>query len=366
MGLVRPSVPAGRLMKGVFVSRAFDAARWDELRPAPAVQSARWLDVMLSRLPGEPLMVLSDGPDAVGFTGAVISDPDAYEAYNPWLILRGPQPVFEEVHARGRAAPSLDDDPGHLLPGVVLTAPGYIGDPAGPGAGQTEAVCRCLAGICGWAREAGLTTVSVLYTTPAGSAVVEPAVARLGGESFCLTSRGVLRVTWRDWAGRLAALPGRRREIRRQLRRLDDAGCTVSPLHPGPVLDEIVAARCALLAWYGQPFDAGGERRRLRSLLSSFGPDALLFATQRAGRIIACALFVAHGRTLQNVYAGTTAEGRQTPYAHLAATYYAPARYVSQERFDVIDYSVGHAETKRFQGCEFMLMRGHVISLRQN
>jgi hypothetical protein len=353
-------------MSGLQVSRAFDPARWDELSPAAAVHSSRWLNVMLSRLPGEPLMVVCDGPGgAVGFTGAVVTEPDAYEAYNPWLILRGPRPVFEEVHAKGRAAPRIGDAPGELLPGAVLTAPGYIGDPAGPGAGDQEAVRRCLAGVCEWARQQGLATVSLLYTTRYAGAAVEAAVTRLGGDSFDLTSRGVLRVTWTDWAGRLAALPRRRKEIARQLRRLDDAGCTVSPMDPRPVIDEVVAARCALLAWYEQPYDYGREQQRLRSLLSSFGPDAALFTTARSGKIIACALFVAHGRTLQNVYAGTTPQGRETPYAHLAATYYAPAAYASADRFDVIDYSIGHAETKRFQGCEFTPMRGHVISLRQ-
>jgi Acetyltransferase (GNAT) domain len=352
-------------MRGLVICRAFDPARWDDLRPGPAVQSGRWLSVMLSRLPGEPLVAYSDGPaGAVGFVGAVISDPEAYEAYNPWMILRRPEPVFEEVHARGPVAAGLGDAPGDLLPSAVLAAPGYIGDPAGPGGADPEAVRRILAGVCGWAREAGLATVSVLYTTPAGSAVVEPAVAALGGASFDLTSRGVLRVTWPDWAGRLAALPRRRREIQRQLRRLDEAGGTVSVLDPRPVFDEVIEARCALLRWYGQPVEESGERRRLRSLVDAFGAGALLFATRLEGRLVACALFVAHRRTLQNVYAGTTSEGRDTAFAHLAATYYEPARFVSRERFDLIDYSVGHAGTKRFQGCEFVPMRGHLISLR--
>jgi len=185
-----------------------------------------------------------------------------------------------------------------------------------------------------------------------------------GPSNHDLTSRGVLRVTWPDWAGRLAALPRRRREIQRQLRRLDEAGGTVSVLDPRPVFDEVIEARCALLRWYGQPVEESGERRRLRSLLDAFGAGALLFATRLESRLVACALFVAHGRTLQNVYAGTTSEGRDTAFAHLAATYYEPARFVSRERFDLIDYSVGHAETKRFQGCEFVPMRGHLISLR--
>src|SRR6202020_3158407 len=92
----------------------------------------------------------------VGFTGAVVADPAAYEAYNPWVILRAAEPVFAEVHACGRAAPAVGDAPGDILPFALLVSPGYIGDPVGPGASRTEDVRACLAGVCAWAREAGM------------------------------------------------------------------------------------------------------------------------------------------------------------------------------------------------------------------
>ncbi|MFF8784439.1 GNAT family N-acetyltransferase [Streptomyces sp. NPDC015125] len=348
------------------ISGPFDASRWDRLNPAPAVQGSRWLGTMLSRLPGEPVRVLHEGPDGdIGFTGAIVSDSDAYEAYNPWMILRRKDPVFSEVHASGRRiVPQLGDSPREMLPGLLLVAPGYLGDPVGHAADHPETIKKCLAEVCAWAARTGLATVSVLYTTPAASAVVEPAVAALGGESFDLTTRSMMPVTWSDATGFDKSRSKRRRiEIRRQLLRLDELGCVVGTGDPHTLFDETIEARCALLRWYGQPVDVAAERRRLRSLISTFGMDLLLFTAQLDGHLLAHALFVADGRTLQNVYVGTTAAGRNTPYAHLAVTYHEPMRRASQDRYDWIDYGVGHGDTKRVQGCSSVPLRGHVIAL---
>jgi hypothetical protein len=346
------------------ISETFDAERWDALCPATSVQGSRWIAAMLSRLPGRPLMAVTEGADGgVGFVGAVVEHADAYEAYNPWRILRGPEPVFAEVYAAGRpVAPHLGAAPEAMLPSAVLVAPGYLGDPVGPGGGRVAEVQACLGRICAWAWSAGLATVAVLYTTPAGSAVVEPAVAALGGESFDLTVRSVHPVRWRDGAEFLAAIGGRRTEVRRQLRALDGLGATVGTVELADHVDGVIEARCELLRRYGQPVDEAGERRRLRLLMATFGPDLLLWATERDAALVACALFLAQDRVLRNIYAGTTRQGRATPYAHLAATYHAPMRDVGCDRFDLIDYGIGHWDTKRFQGCTAVPLRGHLIS----
>ncbi|MFI6444123.1 GNAT family N-acetyltransferase [Kitasatospora sp. NPDC050543] len=356
-------------MRATTVSDTFDAARWDALRPGTAVQGGRWLSTMLSRLPGRPVTAVHAGPDgargAVGFVGAVVEDPEAYEAYNPWLILRGPEPVFKEVYASGRqVAPQLGAAPERMLPGLVLTAPGYLGDPVGPAAGRPEEVLACLAGVCAWARSAGLATVTVLYTTPAAASTVEPAVAALGGESFDLTTRSVREVTWTDAEGFRQAIGRRRRaEMKRQLNRLAELGAEVGQGDPEARFEEVIEARCELVRRYGQPVDEAGERRRLRTLIDTFGPDLRLYTTERAGRIVAHSLFLAQNRTLQNIYTGTTEQGRDTPFAPLAATYHAPMSSASSERLDRIDYGIGHGSTKRLQGCRAIPLRGHLIPL---
>lgn len=346
------------------ISTAFDAARWARLRPGAAVQSARWTDTMLSRLPGEPLMVLHEDDDGagLGFTGAVVTDPAAYEAYNPWTILRADPEVFPAAHAAGRVAPRLGEAADEMLPSAVLVAPGYLGDPVGPAAGRPHAVRDCLAAVRDHAEAAGLATVCVLYTSPDSSGVLEQAMGALGGESFDLTARSVLEVGWEDWADYHSGPRNRRRaEILRQLRRLADAGCEVLRENPEQRFDEVVASRCSLLRHYAQPADEAGERRRLRSLITTFGGDLVLYAVVRNGRLLTQALFVAEGRTLQNVYAGTTDEGRDTSYAHLAATYYAPLMHVTGKEFDRIDYGVGHEATKRLRGCLTIPLRGHLL-----
>ncbi|HEX6076717.1 MAG TPA: GNAT family N-acetyltransferase [Micromonosporaceae bacterium] len=343
----------------------FDAERWQCLDPGSPVQSGPWVRIMLSRLPGDPLMVVLERADgALGFTGAVVSDPGAYEAYNPWAILRRQKPVFGEAHTAGRVPPAIADQAEALLPGVVLVAPGYLGDPVGPLADRPDAVREGLTGVVDWARGEGMSSVSVLYTSLDAAAVVGWAVARLGGATFPLTSRFTLPVSWSHWQEYVADLPkDHRNEPGRQMRRLSEGGCTVTCEAPELAFDDIVAARCELLRWCRQPVDESDERYQLASLIDAFGSDLLLFATRRDGELLSGGLFLAYGRTLLNVYTGTTVQGRQTPFAHLAATYHGPVGFVTQERFDVIDYGVGHGDTKRLQGCQELPMYGHVIPL---
>ncbi|MFC9931567.1 GNAT family N-acetyltransferase [Streptomyces sp. NPDC127190] len=348
------------------LSGPFDGAGWDRLGPGAAVQGSRWLRSMISRLPGEPVTVRYDGPNgALAFTGAVVRDGDAYEAYNPWAILRRKDPVFPEAECSApRVLPQLGDGQEEILPGLLLVAPGYLGDPVGPAAHHPESMQQCLAEVCAWARGAGLATVSVLYTTPAASRVLAPAVGALGGDSFDLTTRSMMPVTWDDEEG-LAAVRSRRRrfEVQRQLRRLAEHGCVIGTGDPDELFDEVVEGRCALLRWYGQPADEAAERRRLRTLIDSFGKDLLLYTAHHDGRLIAHALFVSDMRTLQNVYTGTTEAGRTIPYAPLAVTYHEPMRRATRERYDWIDYGVGHGDTKRLQGCGAVPLTGHVIPL---
>jgi hypothetical protein len=347
---------------GTVVERSFDPRRWDALAPDTVVQSSKWINAMLSRLPGDPLMTVYNGQKGLlGLVGAVVEDPSAYEAYNPWTILRAPQPVFPEVHRHGRPVAQLGSAAADMLPSAVLVAPGYLGDPVGPAGRDPGDVLAGLRGVCQWAWSAGLATVALLYTTPPASAVVEPAVAELGGESFDLTSRWVHEVTWSDPDGFHRAIGRRRHELRRQFRGLDRFGCTVGRADVEHHFDDAIEARCELLRWYDQPVDEHGEVRRLRTLVDTFGPDLRLWATWRDNLLVACALFLAYGRTLQNIWTGTTKLGRATPFAHLAATYHGPMRDVSNREFDRIDYGIGHGDTKRFQGCTPLPLRGHLI-----
>ncbi|MER7921410.1 MULTISPECIES: hypothetical protein [unclassified Streptomyces] len=80
-----------------------DGAGGDQLGPGAEVQGARRLWSMITRLPGEPVTVLDDGPNgALAFTGAVVRDGDAYEAYHPWAIPRRKAPVFPEAECSDR------------------------------------------------------------------------------------------------------------------------------------------------------------------------------------------------------------------------------------------------------------------------
>ncbi|MFE9475479.1 hypothetical protein [Streptomyces griseofuscus] len=83
----------------------------------------------------------------------------------------------------------------------------------------------------------------MLYTTSAASQVLAPVGGALGGDSFELTTRSAMPVTYDDEG--LAAVRSKRRciEVRRQLRRLAEHGCVVGSGGPYEPFVEFVGAR---------------------------------------------------------------------------------------------------------------------------
>ena len=132
------------------VTAGFDADRWGGLAADSPYHDAGWLTAMTSRLPGAVYTVLDRR--GIGFVGVLVDDPDCYEAYNPQAILWRDPPVFELTDPAGRAAELARHRTPNSLPALVLVAPGYHGDPAGPAGNDPAVLAECLAELLGWCR----------------------------------------------------------------------------------------------------------------------------------------------------------------------------------------------------------------------
>jgi hypothetical protein len=341
------------------VTSGFDAVAWRRFRVGAPMQDPDWLSIMSTRLPG-PAYTIEYG-DELAFIGAVVSDPDAYEAYNPYAILWRPDPVFEFGHdqARRDRLARRPPDPGVTLPALVLVAPGYWGDPIGPAGDDPHAVQACLRALEAWSHDHAVASISVLYTRRSTD-VMRTAFAALGGVSYPLTERWLLPVWWKDWDGYLAGLPiARSREVRRELRRAADAGFHPGQIGPRHYLEHILDARCALLERYGHAADRSAESRRLHGLLDAFGDRVTAYAALRDGEPVAMSLGLRHERALHMVYAGALGAGRPAPFGHFLATFYAVFQHICAADTDEIDYGIGHGTGKALRGCRPTLMFGH-------
>jgi hypothetical protein len=338
------------------VTAGFHADRWAGLAASSPYHDAGWLTAMTSRLPGAVYTVLDRR--GIGFVGVLVDDPDSYEAYNPQAILWRDPPVFELTDPAGRAAELAGHRIPNSLPALVLVAPGYHGDPAGPAGNDPAALTECLAELLEWCRSTGLAGLHLLFT---GSPAVTAAVASLGGLSYPLTTRWTLPVWWQDWPGYLAGLDTKRaRELRRE-HRLASSTLQLAELDPQQHADELVAGRCAVLRRHGQVADPAAEHRRLALLIERFGDRLTLFGGLAGSRLATGCLCRWHGRELQVLYSAVTEAGLAHRFAHFAGTYYAVIEGVSIVRCDTIDYGISHRAGKRARGCTVRRLFGHVL-----
>lgn len=343
------------------VIRGFPAQAWHSYPSTSPYHDVDWLSVMISRLPGEVHTVLDD-ERGMAFVGAVISDPDGYEAYNPDAILWRDPPVYELDDPAGRAEQlTLHRNHPPTLPALVLVAPGYDGDPAGVGGADREAIAACLAEVFAWCTGAGLAGLHVLCTS---RLAVAEAIAALGGVGYPMTTRSVLPVWWDDWRGYLDGLNNkkRRKAVRRELRCASDEMELVE-VAPLDFVNDLIDGRCALLRRHGQHADAAKERSRLELLGERFGSRLVAYGGLRDGRLVASCLCLKQGRTVQIIYSAVTARAEEMPFAHFATTYYAVVKHVARSSCDAVDYGISDEASKRLRGCVARQLRGHALAV---
>lgn len=338
------------------VTAGFDPSRWRGIEASSPYHDVGWLTAMTSRLPGTAYTITDRR--GIGFIGVLVDDPDGYEAYNPQAILWRDPPVFELTDPAGRATELARHRIPNSLPALVLVAPGYHGDPAGPQAGDPTVLAECLSDLLAWCRDAGLAGLHLLFTS---SPAVAAAVASLGGLNYPLTTRWTLPVWWQDWPGYLAGLDGRRARVLRREYRLAISTLQLAELDPAEHADALVAGRCAVLRRHGQVADPAVEHQRLALLIERFGDRLTLFGGLAGGRFATGCLCRWHGRELQVLYGAVTEAGQQHRFAHFAGAYYAVIEGVSTDTCDAIDYGISHRAGKQARGCTVRRLFGHVI-----
>lgn len=338
--------------------RGFSPAAWVD--GAGAWRSRRWLGAMISRIPGAVHTVVHDDVAAIV---AVVSDPGAYESYNPYALLFQDPPVYElgDAERRRRELAAAPVPPERVLPAAVVVHPGYAGDLAGDRSRAERAVFPLLADLREWAAGQGLRGLYVLYSEQLTQSLAAAAYG-LGGATFPLAARWRLPVWWEDWDGYLAGLPSKRRvELGRQRRRAAELGVRAAVVDPRAYAGAIVAGRCALLRRYGHRADPAAERTRLAALVQAYGPDLRVYAALRGQELLAATVAVREGGSVLTVHAGAAEVADPVPFAHFVANYYAVVDDVSTGATTEIDYGLGQDRAKQLRGCRGSVLAGHVV-----
>ena len=229
--------------------------------------------------------------------------------------------------------------------------PDYLSFPVGPRAADPEVLASFLAEVTGWAAGAGLRSVAALYLTPSAEPLMRQ-LPRAGFGLAPLTARCDLDVDWPDFPGYLATLPSKRRvEVRRELRRIEEQGLTLSGR---PLTDdepELVALRCAQVAKYGAPADPGRERSYLDRLRTRPAEDLTVFTVQRGQRMLGFSLFVQDDDVWTAALTGTDYRAQESSFAYFATLFYQPAAHAPGKGIRTIGYGSGSLDAKRRRGC---------------
>lgn len=344
------------------VTQGFDEKRWGDLQHHTFFQTSDWIRSMASRLPGEVYtFTLSN---EVGLVGVVVNDNEAYEAYNPHAILWRDEPVFDPINsdARRQFLSNLQGKP-ITLPALVLVYPGYEGNLAGKSHQNQLVVNNFIGAITTWAKYKNLKGVHSLYTN---QKTLQNAFEILGGRTYSLTTRSVLRVTWENWDDYLQHLSSNRRaKIRKEYKSISSC-MNLIEVDAKYYIDDIVCGRCATLRRYGNHASTTNEKKRLSSLIEEYGNDLKVFGAVYNNKLIASSVCVMADKLLIVIYNGVSDFGRNIRYSHFASNYYSIIQNVDVNNVSVIDYGISHKDVKELRGCESSMLKGHLLHFEES
>ncbi|MBK0123591.1 N-acetyltransferase [Pantoea sp. S61] len=340
-------------------TQGFDEKEWAKLQHHNIFQSSEWISSMASRLPGEIYtFTLSD---EVGILGVIISQFDAYEAYNPQTIFWRKEPVFSTfcMDTRQKFISELDFIPSSL-PALVLVFPGYDGNPSGKKHKDQSVISDFVALIIDWAKCMNISGVHSLYTF---ESPLETAFKRLGGQTYDLTTRSVLNVTWNDWNDYLQQLSANRRSKIKKEYKLISSSMKLSEVNARKYTNDIVSGRCSTLRRYGNQTSFSSEKKRLESLIDRYGDNLKVFGAIHKCELIASSVCVLSDSQLIVIYNGVSDAGNNVRYSHFASNYYAIIQNIDVRNVRVIDYGISHKDVKELRGCKSFFLKGHVLHL---
>lgn len=338
------------------------APQWPELAAGgPFFTSPAWLRAMSGRIGDQTVTIVAEQDDqAVAAVHAGVqaeAAPDILDLHYIFVSPAPPLPLTEAARAARAEFERSAPRPASWVPSLVAMLPGNECLPVGPGRDDASILGELVAAACAWADQQHLRTVAFLYTRPQDVALA----AALAGGGFT----GVpLSITWDlpvPAGGRpayLEALPRKRRkEVRRELARIDEAGVRISELDPaslssGPVLDQLAALRRQLAAKYGRIHSHESERGRLSRLITDAGAEQARAIGAMAGdELIGFALFRPYGKTWYCLAVGFDYADPRSRLCYFGAAFYGAVSLAAADGVTSISYGQGAAQAKRARGC---------------
>ncbi|HEU4730040.1 MAG TPA: GNAT family N-acetyltransferase [Kofleriaceae bacterium] len=328
------------------------------LSPADGFADPSWLAVFAGRAPDDRrwfTLRAADGAIAAGVAGHLQHQPIEYAPLDPAVLSPARSPFWP---GRPQDAPDTDRRSAALaLPCLWLVHPGLTSFVVGPRRHQLAEVSALVAGVADWAWRQGARSLVWPYVSAPDTALTS-ALEAAGFAPVPLTAEAWLPVPPDGWDGYLAALPAeRRRDVRRERRRLADAGARAR------IGDRADLARCAELRAaqrrkYGQLADADAELSRLVVLTELADHCLVVVDSTGSGRAapVSFCLFCRLGPDWHAMSTGTDYGDPAGRFAYFEVCFYAAVEAAAAAGAQRIGY--GHAATfaKRWRGCEVQVV----------
>jgi predicted N-acyltransferase len=356
------------------------AVAHDGLHPAwarlaahgPVQASPLWLRVLGGRIPGRTVtfVAFEDREPVAGVLGTVVDGARPYEAFDLRHVVASPSevlPFSPAAQAARTALAARAPEPARWYPSLVAMLPGYVCPVVGPAAGSDPPVAALVAEAVAHAEREGLRAVAFLFVRPE-EAALRRALAGLGflriPQAFTC-ELGLDEIGGEGFEGYLATLPKHRRtEIRRELRRLADAGVELRVRPPAEVAEDLVRLRTELVRTYRGEADAGAERARLEALTAEVPSSRLpVFTAERGGEVLGLALFLTGPTDWHPIWTGMERRRPDARLTYFATAFYQPIRAALAARARVIHYGMGSWGAKRARGCRLVPLDAFVLPL---
>lgn len=346
---------------------------WPRLAGRGPVQaSPLWLRVLGGRIPGRTVtfVAFEDGEPAAGLLATVVDGARPYEVFDLRHVVAAPSPVLPLSPAAQAAREELAarvPGPEAWYPSLVAMLPGYVCPVVGPAAGADPPVAALVDEAVAFAEREGLRAVAFLFVRPE-EAALRRALQGRGFRRIPLAftcELGLDGLEGGGFEGYLASLPGHRRtEVRRELRRVADAGIELLVREAAEVADDLVRLRTDLVRAYRGEADAGAERARLEALTAEVpSPRLPVFTAELDGEVLGFALFLTGPTDWHPIWTGSERRRPEARLTYFATAFYQPIEAALAAGARVVHYGMGSWEAKRARGCRLVPLDAFVLAL---
>jgi len=350
---------------------AVDEARrlgWDTLAaPDDLFHSSAWLSLESGQADTPPVYFIAGADQGESPDVAVTCYPLS-SASEPWPFMRLDSALLHQARRRGlevsdQAAAALASLlPTHLygcrrVPDtrVLLSARGTDDE-------RARLVSSFVDHLERDAREHGVRSMAFLFVSE-GERATREALRRRGYAEFPSASYATLRLHAAGFDAYLARFSGdRRREIRRERRRMHEAGVrfAVEPL-TNDLIQELVPLLLLHGRRYGHAYTPEGLTRGMSLHREHLGQQvSAVTARSTDGRVRGFATIVAWGGRVFIRQTGFDYEWQGRLPLYFAVCYYEPIEYAGRIGATALDLAIESEATKRSRGCEFDQRFGYV------